>query len=311
MGGAGGGGGGAGGNVDARVTGSGGSGGRPAPDALPPVGPESCMPPRSRFCPARGLQPAVCIPSSYDCSTVAQCPDGVRACREGWMVDCRYRADFCFLPGDTCQDDPEYPVACAAMGEIGPSCYSAGADCSTRTICGNETDSRACGLGQKVDCNYREDYCLPPRACSGDYPQSCPAMGEFGPGCWAARIDCSTRKICGSQSRACTMGRTVDCRYRADYCVFPGEVCRDPMFPVSCPAMGDVGPKCFGREPGDPAIDCNGRVVCEGERSATYCFVGYRVDCTKPDDESRCVPINSPDAAAPADGPPRRDGSAG
>ncbi len=234
------------------------------------VTPDSCRDPDPQFCAARGAIPAVCQEERIDCATVTRCPDGIRGCRKGETVDCRYRADYCQSPVK-CEDDPSFPISCAAMGEIGPSCFSPGADCGTRAICGQERSARVCLAGQKVDCKYQDNYCLPPQPCTGD-SINCPALGEIGPGCWSANLDCNTRTLCGLRdARACRAGQKVDCQYAIDSCV-PAEVCGGDL-PVSCPPMGDFGPGCWFAN-----TDCSTRTLCE-DGYGKACEAGQKVDC--------------------------------
>ena len=354
----------AGGDADPGPIGS--DGGPPGTDASPTVTRDSCRPPAPLFCGARGDVPATCQREGLDCATSIRCADGVRTCSPGAVASCQYRADYCDLAARSCAADPDYPVRCAARGDIGPGCWGAATDCSTRTICADEVFSRACQAGQTVDCRYKADsctpgdtcpaafprscpgmgdigpdhcwsndidcntrvycdnddrvkacpagrkpdcqyaidYCLPAETCSGDFPQLCPPLDRFGPGCWAATTDCSTRKLCDSapRVRACRMGLQADCRYRADFCIPPGGACTDPNFPERCEAMGDLGPRCLTRRPSGAAPhDCNGRKACGSETSTTVCPVGFTVDCSRPF-ESRCVSQTPrPDAGTPPD----------
>lgn len=145
------------------------------------------------------------------------------------------------------------------------------------------------------------------------FPVGCP-MSESPNTCWTAGTDCSTVKRCGTADKVygCLSGFAVDCRYRANNCLPRAEVggntrtCSDPMFPNLCPALGDLGPVCI--RPGD--WDCNARVVCGTENSATVCLKGDTIDCSRPRTERCLRPAvrdggadSSPADTGTADGP--------
>jgi hypothetical protein len=255
-------------------------------------------------CPAMGDIGPGCWTPNTDCSSRKACGDEIysRACAPGQTVDCRYRVDSC-TPGRPCSD--AFPKSCPGMGEIGPDeCWTADIDCSTRVYCEADGAVIACPAGGTPDCKYDVDYCFPTETCAGDFPQLCPALDRFGPGCWGPNTDCSTRTVCDDRPRvrSCAKGFKVDCNFRVDYCVpVAGPACPNPMFPLLCPALRDLGPTCFRDDPGAAAIDCNGRKVCGDELDATTCRVGSVVDCTRPAG-MRCVTMNPrPDGGSPPD----------
>jgi hypothetical protein len=247
-----------------------------------------------------------CWTPGTDCGTRRICGDSPysRACAAGQTVDCSYRVSGC-TPPQACTD-PDFPKICPPMGVIGPDdCWSADVDCNTRVYCEEDRRVKACPAGSKVECKYAVHSCVPPAACDSDFPQMCPPLNAFGPGCWSANTDCSTRTLCDTdpEVRSCRAGFKVDCRYRADYCLpAAGDACTDPMRPERCPAMGDLGPRCLtARPPGAAPHDCNGRKVCGNELNATVCPMGSTVDCSRPF-EQRCVsqtPAPRPDGGAP------------
>ncbi len=165
------------------------------------------------------------------------------------------------------------------------------------------------GTGGSKDAGRPAD--APPMACNDPmFPVACP-MSEAPDLCWSTGVDCSTIKRCGLGDTvyACGMGSAVDCRYRANACQPRAEVggtrtCTDPMFPVLCPPLGDLGPVCVSSN----EVDCSGRVVCGREISATLCRKGQTIDCTKPRaNNQRCIagPVGdggAGDGAAPVGG---------
>jgi hypothetical protein len=260
--------------------------------------PPKCDADRPQTCPAKDKIGPGCWRMTTDCSTRTVCAAGdVRACRSGQKVDCQYEVDSC-VPSEVCSGD--YPVSCPPMGKFGPGCWGAGSDCSTRTLC-EDGSFAICEAGQKVDCRYKVDACLPPKPCGGDFPVSCPAMGVFGPGCWPAGTDCASRTLCGDEVRSCSTGLKVDCQYKQDYCLGPVNGCNTPT-DVRCPPMGDLGPRCTGMLAPGRTLDCAGRIVCPDETTSTVCYTGAHVDCSKPPGQ-RCVLEGSggaPDAGADA-----------
>jgi hypothetical protein len=155
IGGAGGAGGGSGGNAsDARTTGTGGTGGMAGPPdaAASDAALLTCTNPMQlTSCPPMGDIPATCSGTGNDCSTRTRCGMSIYSCPTGRRVNCAYEISICSPVGDRC-DNPMFPDFCPGRGVVGPSCYSAGVDCTTITVCGDERVSSACFKGAVVDC---------------------------------------------------------------------------------------------------------------------------------------------------------------
>lgn len=116
-----------------------------------PIGNMCTTDPRyTKFCPAAGGAGPVCVTPMADCATLKACGEDLVICGPGDTVDCTYAVNRCVFPPTGCTD-PMFPTYCAGMGMIGPGCASAGADCTTRTLC---ADGRVgiCAPGARVDC---------------------------------------------------------------------------------------------------------------------------------------------------------------
>jgi hypothetical protein len=170
--------------------------------------PITCLDPRfPKVCPARNGERAVCVTPGADCSTIKRCPDGLRVCGPGAVVDCRY--PNC-TPTAGCTD-PSFPVACPARDGVGPDCWSKDTDCNTVTLC--EGQEHACKVGFTYDCARSSCVQTPVAPCGGTpaTPQYCPASGTYPGGCWAAGIDCTTVLECSGGYKACPNGQVADC----------------------------------------------------------------------------------------------------
>jgi hypothetical protein len=127
--------------------GMGGAGGG-TPSACPdPKFPVSCPP-------ANGV-PAVCWSPGTNCGTIAKCGEQFFSCTSpNAHYDCALmRCEFNSTGdgGATECGDPNFPVACPAIGEVPRLCWSSGTICSTLVRCGTEFKS-CLASGYRYDC---------------------------------------------------------------------------------------------------------------------------------------------------------------
>jgi hypothetical protein len=183
--------------------------------------------------------------------------------------------------------DPKFPVSCPALGNVSASCAPAGSDCSTLGKCGNDPDPFICKTGEVLDCQYAAtNPCSPknntcPTGRSPTATQFCAGKGGAGPVCASTSADCATLQACPNGDLVlCTKGNVGDCKYKYNQCSPAGGTCSNPMYPKFCPALGDIGPGCYGAN-----IECASVAVCEDE--IVGCTApGLRVDCAM----MKCVP---------------------
>jgi hypothetical protein len=139
-----------------------------------------------------------------------------------------------------------------------------------------------------------------PSVCSDPaYPKYCPATPDVPAICWSAGTECSTITKCGNDYRSCLSPNfRYDCA--ANSCVSStvgdgGVVaqCPDMLYPVACPAKGDVPALCWS-----PGTICSTLNRCGNDFKSCQA-AGYTFSCTA----NMCVPDSAPppDAGVAAD----------
>jgi len=123
-----------------------------------------------------------------------------------------------------------------------------------------------------------------PATCNDpNFPVACPPRGNVPATCWTAGTMCTSITRCGDQLRSCsTAGAYYDCTAMTCLLSSPdgGVECGDPLYPVSCPAKGDVPSLCW-----TAGTICSTLRRC-GNDFRSCLTPGYHFSC----EDQRCVP---------------------
>lgn len=183
-------------------------------------------------------------------------------------------------------DDDDSSVSWTA-GDSGPASASGAISAGS----GDEDEPEQC-REDGTWCSGEDDCCAGLHciggscgACTGEFPEFCPASGDVPASCWTEGAQCATTTNCDGDLIACSFDILhVDCSTKSCECA-------DPAFPDFCPPLGDVPASCWSE-----GVACGTVVDCGGDLHACSSS-DYVYDC----DSQTCVPTGGATSASGGD----------